>query len=139
MSSHQHLLWFASEIIGYFKLSELRDDLLPFCQPIMDDPKEMHWSRWELNCLWAYARFHDYEQIHQLLQTTPNPDTQKWLLEVYPQMVATHPKEGKTQDFINEINQFLQRSGIQDDVKTEAQTVLEQLEKPENSSKTVEC
>jgi hypothetical protein len=134
--SHQHLLWFASEVIGYFKLCELRDDLLPFCQPIMDDPKEMHWSKWELNCLWAYARFHDYEHIHKLLQTTPNADIQKWLLEIYPRMVAAHPEESKTQDFISEINLFLQRSEIQDDLKTEAKTVLEKLE---NLSKTVEC
>jgi len=131
--SHQHLLWFASETIGFFKLTELRDDLQPFCQLIMEGPNQV-WSNWELNCLWAYARFNNYEQVHKLLQTTTNTVTQKWLLGVYPQMVTVHPEECKSQDFIDNVEQFLQRSGIQNEVKIEAQKVLEQLE---NSSKNI--
>ena len=131
--NHQHLLWFAGEMTGYFKLSELREDLRPFCQSLMDEPNK-DWSDWELSCFWAYARFNDYEQIHKMLQTTTNATTQKWMLTVYTQMVAIHPEEGKHQRFIDEVKQFLQRSGIQDDVKTEAQKVLEELE---NSLTTV--
>ncbi len=125
--SHQHLLWFASDIIGYFKLSELRHDLLPFCQLIMKDPDQC-WSGWELNCLWAYARLNDYKQINELLQTSSNAETQKWLLGVYTQMVTTHPEEGKHQCFIEEVQKFLQGSGIKHDVLIEAQKVLKELE-----------
>ncbi len=129
--SHQNLLWFASDIIGYFKLSELRDDLRPFSQTIMAEP-DGYWVNWKLNCLWAYARFNDYREVHHLLQTTQNADTQKWLLAVYPQMVkAHHSKEDehdeKYKDFMSEINRFLQCPGIQNDVKTEAQKVLDAL------------
>jgi len=131
--SHKNLLWFASEIIGYFQLSELREDLRPFSQAIIAEP-DGYWANWKLNCLWAYARFNDYKQIHHLLQTTQNADTQKWLLAVYPQMVIAHHSEvgkheslDKYKDFMSEINRFLQRSGITDDVKTEAQKVLEAL------------
>ncbi|MEK8020299.1 MAG: patatin-like phospholipase family protein, partial [Candidatus Parabeggiatoa sp.] len=129
--THQNLLWFASDIIGYFKLTELRDDLHPFYQTIMAEP-DGYWVNWKLNCLWAYARFNDYREVHHLLQTTQNADTQKWLLAVYPQMVkAHHSKEDehdeKYKDFMSEINRFLQCPGIQNDVKTEAQKVLDAL------------
>ena len=123
--NHQYLLWFAGEVVGYFKLSELRDKLRPFCR-IMDEPDKERYD-WELSCLWAYARFNDYEQIHELLHKTTNPKIQKWLLTVYIQMVTTHPKEGKHQCFIDEVNKFLERE-IQDHVKREAQDVVKQLE-----------
>jgi len=131
--SHQNLLWFASDIIGYFKLTELRDDLHPFSQAIMAE-HDGYWANWQLNCLWAYARFNDYKEVHHLLQTTENADTQKWLLAVYPQMVrAHHSEEGKHEsldkykDFISEINRFLQRPSITDEVKKEAQKELKAL------------
>ncbi len=131
--SHQNLLWFASDIIGYFKLTELRDDLHPFYQTIMAE-HDGYWANWQLNCLWAYARFNDYKEVHHLLQTTENADTQKWLLAIYPQMVIAHHSEkgkheslDKYKDFMSEINRFLQRPSITDDVKTEAQKVLKAL------------
>jgi hypothetical protein len=134
--NHQHLLWFAGEVTGYFKLSELRDELQPFCQ-IMDEPDKERYD-WELSCLWAYSRFNDYKQIHELLHKTTNAKTQEWLLTVYTQMVTTHPEEGKHQCFINEVNKFLGNQEIKKDVRTKAQNVVEQLENSLTTLKTVE-
>lgn len=132
--SHQHLLWFASEIVGYFKLSELREDLRPFSQAIMEQPHQPRFD-WELNCLWAYARFNDYEQIHQLLQTTTNANTQKWLLNVYPQMVKTHCSENNQCDrFIGEVEKFLQRPSNEIEMnQQQAENVLKQLQDEKTS------
>jgi hypothetical protein len=130
-SEDENLRWFASEIIGYFKIMELQKDLKLTYQNIMEKPDD-NWPDWQLNYLWAYARFDDYKGIHELLQKTKHPETQKWLLTVYPQMMAAHPTEGQLQHFIREVNQFLQRYEGQEEVKTEevktkANEVLKEL------------
>ena len=107
----------------------------PFFLQINNSP-DQDWSDGKLNGLWAYSRLNDdqnrYQEFHELLLTTTNATTQKWLLEVYPQMVTAHPAENQRDRFMSQVNKFLQRE-IQDDVKTEAQTVIEQLK---SSSKT---
>lgn len=125
-SDNDNLRWFASEIIGYFQIQDLKNNLLPVYQQIMAKPHDTC-SDWQLNCLWAYSRFNDYKEVHELLQTTNNAETQKWLLKVYSQMVIAHPEENKHERFIHEIEKFLQRSEIQEEAKNQAKEVLKVL------------
>ncbi len=77
-------IWFASEIIGYFKLTELEQDLHPFVKNDLNKDLPPH----ILNCIWAYARIQGNNALINLLGTCQSPLNLKWLTFVFRQMYA---------------------------------------------------
>jgi len=84
-SEDNNLIWFASEVIGYFRLEQSKD-ILPIIYSTLGQGAQ--WPQHALNCLWAYSRFHDYRELDELLLNTTNEDNQRWILTAYKQMLA---------------------------------------------------
>lgn len=116
-----NIRWFASEIIGYFKIVELKDKLPYFFKGLDEDAS---WETWQLNCLWAYSRFNNYEELNVLLNRTKSDANQLWILAAYDQMVsAKDDTDGYIAKYTNE---FKQRSDITEQARAAAAKVLEQ-------------
>jgi len=122
-SDNPNLIWFASENIGYFKFEELKDRLPPKFNNL---DKNVQWSEWQLNCLWAYSRFENYQCLHDFLMNTRNEVNQIWLLDVYRQMSAA--RHAELQCFISQLRKFINRNDVSDHVRKKAQRVIKELE-----------
>lgn len=89
-SGEPNLIWFASEVIGYFEIEELKNDLLNTLQTCRqcDDVNKM-WPTWALNCKWAASIFDDFSSLNRFLLGTTNRKNRDWLLDAYEQMLST--------------------------------------------------
>lgn len=116
-----NLRWFAAEIIGYFKITEVKNQL-PFFFESLD--RNAPWEPWQLNCLWAYSRFQNYEDLNLLLNETKSEANRLWILAAYNQMVrAKKDPEGMIRTYTEK---FLQRKDISDHESEIAKRILEQ-------------
>lgn len=89
-SKNSNQIWFASENIGHFTISELKDDLKGIFQEL--DPN-IPWLPHKLNCLWAYSRFENYKEFQELYITTDEISNIKWITDAYVQMAQYYPEE----------------------------------------------
>jgi hypothetical protein len=121
-SNDDQLKWLAAEIIGHFKISELASEL----SSLYDlKNKTGTWLHGELNCLWAYSRFSNYEDLKNFLLETTDPKNQTWVLFSYEQMVRA--REATPDEFKSSINNYLKKNPP-DEQKKEAHRVLKFLE-----------
>ena len=87
-SPEPNLRWFAAEVIGFFRIEELR-------RAVRRRWEEADLDRtlepWELNCLWASARFDalPYASLRDALLATRNADNRAWMLRAFEQMLAS--------------------------------------------------
>ena len=89
-----NLIWFASEVIGYFEIEELRDELLSTIQTSSkSDDFNKRWPTWALNCKWASSIFDNFTSLNRFLLGTSNRQNQQWLLEAYEQMLEAYPAD----------------------------------------------
>ncbi len=128
-----NLRWFAAEIIGYFRVKELKNRLPDFYSAL--DP-DATWEPWELNCLWAYSRFHNYEELNRLLETTKSDANKFWILNAYWQMARA--KDGLEPVIVSHLLRFKGREDISSQLKTAADRVLtegiDERSRPNNTS-----
>ncbi len=75
-SGEKNLIWFATEIIGYFKIVELKNNLSTLLPANLDNDLDTH----ELNCLWAHARISNIDEFADALMATKISHNQTWLL-----------------------------------------------------------
>lgn len=96
--------WFAAEIVGYHKVTELRRAL-----ERAPENKDIHeaWQPWELNCLWAVSRLdHDeYQSLLTFLLRTKNRRNQAWVLNALDQMIGA--SLAKLDDFSPSLKEFV--------------------------------
>lgn len=85
-SDDVNLRWFAAEIIGYHRITQLQVAVVKARET--KDVNETLES-WELNCIWALARFDKppYHSLVDFLARTDNPRNQAWILEAYDQLL----------------------------------------------------
>lgn len=120
-SREENLIWFASEIIGYFKVCELKDVLPSLCPQDKDEP----WLSHQLNCFWAYARCCGMQYMHDFVLATTNESNQRWLLFVYAQMLDDNQSE--ISECINVLNRFKSREGISPTAVSEANQIIDKF------------
>jgi hypothetical protein len=97
--------WFAAEIVGYHKLTELHAAVRAECETA--EPDET-WEPWKLNCLWAASRLDDdpmYGRLSIFLYKTTSKKNQRWILNALDQMV--HSDQAKAQDFEGAVRSFV--------------------------------
>lgn len=82
-SDNDNLKWFGAEVIGFLKLEELEPALPSYYKSL---PADVQWETWQLNCLWAYSRFHQYEPMITMLAHTKNIFNRRWLTVACEQM-----------------------------------------------------
>ncbi len=122
------LKWLASEIAGYFGLTEVKNELKQAFKGLdINDA----WRAWQLNCFWAYSKITDnYQGLHDFIIRTENESNLDWLLDVYLQM----PLEGHANinDYISVISEFLNREKLSMPIKYKAENVLLELKEINN-------
>lgn len=98
-----NLRWFASEVIGYFEISELRDALFPHVDG--EDVNKV-WPTWMLNYLWAYSKFNEYQELFEFWKSTENDQNKRWAKKAFRQMWIAHEKHRPAiKNFFPEISQ----------------------------------
>lgn len=120
-SADSNLVWFAAEVIGYFKLGGFQEQLANAM------PKDIHadWSPHQLNCRWAHARAGNMADLASMLVESRSERNQRWLLFVYEQMPL---EEQDTIDMcIGVVNELLKRTDISEAVRVEASRTVEKL------------
>jgi len=125
-ADNNNLKWFAAEIIGYFKIEELKDRLPVLFQGL--DPN-VSWEPWQLNCLWAYSRFQNYEELNRRLQATQSESNGLWILDAYSQMVRA--KDGGEIYVAKHMEKFLEREGVPPKLRVAAIKVLSEYRETE--------
>lgn len=105
-SDDPNLIWFAAEIIGYFKVEEPKERLESHI------PREINkrWQPHELNCLWAAARCSGMERLNDMLLRTEDEQNQKWLIFMYQQMSNEEPITRA--ECVEALNAYLSRHDI---------------------------
>jgi len=75
----------------------------------------LEWSHAELNCLWAYSKVdNNFRDLTDFLMKTNDSSNQKWVLDVYSQMVDDR---SISQDAaFSVLKKFKERPGIDADV-----------------------
>ena len=123
LGDDENHLWFASEIIGYYKLTELKNELLT----LIPEDTNSELNSYQLNCIWAYARITDMGMLGDFLLKTNSNVNQSWLLFVYKQMPDL---EGYLHINVRiaVIKEFLERTGLNKKIISEAREILEYLE-----------
>ena len=109
--------WFAAEIIGYHKITELRRAVMR-ARETEDEHQRL--ESWELNCLWAMARLDEepYWTLKAFLERTTNRSNQAWILKAFDQMIEA--KLGSQLDFARSIvslSKRLDAGGVSNDEK----------------------
>lgn len=128
-SNNDNLIYFASEVIGYFndKFEDLKDDLLPLHKGL--DPSSPCYEG-KLNSLWAYSRYHKYEKLNEFLLETTDEENQLWVLHAYEQMLIT--KQAKVSDFGPTLNKFIETNAL-GEAKKKASEIGEGVVQPAGS------
>jgi len=110
-SGNNHLMFFASEIIGCFT-SQFEEFQTPLNEIFRDLDRSKPWTHSQLNCLWAYSRLTSYDEMNRFLLETSDEENQKWVLVAYEQMVKVEEPDKKADpaDFIPAIRAFIKRN-----------------------------
>jgi hypothetical protein len=116
-SKNENTKWFAAEIIGYFRIEELKEDVKYF----QFTDKNLPWEYWKLNCLWAYSRFNNYRELTDMLLNTTDKNNQVWVVEAISQMIEA---ENCRNLFIESIEKFVNRNDIDEKLKIKASALL---------------
>lgn len=127
-SENDNVIWFASEVVGYFQISEFKPQLRKKINKI--NPKKSL-STAKLNCLWAHSRFDDYKSLIDFFENTNSSKNQKWIIHVFHQMPKK--KHADAADFIPVLENFITRQNLEQDVINSAKKTLESLRKKANS------
>jgi hypothetical protein len=78
--------WFAAEVIGHFKIAELRHRVV---QVVDAMNPEVTSAPWQLNCLWAASRFEtDYLRLREFFLRTKSASDQAWIIRSFNQMIC---------------------------------------------------
>lgn len=86
-SDDDNLVWFASEVIGYFKIEHFQEHLRKHVQKMKLKNKI---ATYKLNCLWALSRFNNYQELFDQLDSETHPSNQDWIVEALIQMISVH-------------------------------------------------
>lgn len=117
-----NLRWFVAEIIGYFKITELKERL----RDLLPKNLDAQWEPWQLNSLWAYSRFHEYEGLKDLLLQTKSELNQGWVLNAYSQM-ARDERENRSL-LASHVEEYITKGAyITNQLKDEADKLLIEL------------
>ena len=120
-SENNNTKWFAAEIIGFFKIEELKEELPKYfhfadkSKKLID--KNKRWEPWRLNCLWAYSRFNNYEELGDFLIETTIDTHQEWIIQAIEQMIDT---EKNKEIFNRMLKDFSERNDISTEIKLRA-------------------
>lgn len=123
-SEEANLIWFASEVIGYFRLSELKEELANIIPKDINNDLDHH----QLNCLWAYAEITKMKYIADVLIETNSQENQKWLLFLFEQMPISN--EFPIDYRIKVIEQFTGRDDLDKEITVRANETLERMKSP---------
>ena len=104
--------WFAAEIIGYHRITELRRAV---SRARETEDVDQRLESWELNCIWAASRLDSepYRSLKEFLERTSNRSNQAWVLKAFDQMIEA--KLGSEADFsaaITLLAKRLQQAGF---------------------------
>jgi|GEM_PF-2394107 len=108
-SGNNHLIFFASEIIGCFR-AEFKELESPLNEIYRDLDRSKSWTHSQLNCLWAHSRLTRYDELNHFLLETDNEENQDWVLFAYEQMVKVEETDKKADpvEFIPTLKKFVQ-------------------------------
>ncbi|VAX29317.1 hypothetical protein MNBD_NITROSPIRAE01-1753 [hydrothermal vent metagenome] len=81
-SKDENLIWFASEIIGYFRITEMENAL----HILLPEERVGKLKKHQLNCIWAHSRLTTMESLANFLMKTNSEENQVWTLFVFKQM-----------------------------------------------------
>jgi len=123
-SENNNLIWFASEIIGFFKIYELKEDLLN----IVPKDTNVDLSTHQLNALWALARITNFIGLSRILQSTNSKINQEWILFVYDQM--PNEREFTIERRIGALEEFINKNNLDEDIVLLANEILQRLKSP---------
>lgn len=123
----ENLKWFAAEVIGFFKLKELAEDL--FEQYSKLNPNS-NWQDWQLNCLWAHSKLcNNYQELNKFLIETKSESNQNWILDVYPQMFKAKEPSPMREEVCNLLQSLLGRKNLSFSIKEKAKEIVEDFDK----------
>jgi len=127
-SENNNLIWFASEIIGYFKVFELKEDLLRVVPKNYNVDLGSH----QLNTLWALARVTNFISLSNILQSTNSKTNQEWILFVYDQM--PDDSEFSFESRIRVLEEFINKNNLDENIVSLARIILQRLKTPSKTS-----
>ena len=93
-SDNENEVWFASEVIGYFKVKNLKDALNSHIRGI--DLKE-ELLPYKLNCLWASSSFNKYQELFDSLHKDIHSFNRDWIIEAIVQMMLAYETSDGTE------------------------------------------
>lgn len=112
-----HLRWFAAEVAGYYRIQDLKPELLALTTVGSDRP----WEPWRLNCLWAYSRFDEYKRLHRFLLETSDSENQRWVIDAYDQMAVEEPEHVAA--FVDALDSALAAGHLSAEAESDAKRV----------------
>ena len=127
-SEDPYQMWFASEIIGYFRIEELNKELKSYL-PV---DYNSHLTKHELNILWANSRLNGDDELGNLLNSTKSYKNQEWLLFVFYQMYAE--QEMDQQYVIDSLKAYLNSDNVSESNRAFANEIIKCIDE----SKTLE-
>lgn len=123
-SDDSNCVWFASEIIGYFKIGEMAEEL----KVVLPDNVNSDLPSYKLNCLWAYARVINSNLLIDALVMTRSTANQHWLLFTLEQM---HVEEHISPNFsLKALSRYLKREDLSDENKSYAEQLILKINLP---------
>lgn len=84
-TNDKNLLWLASEIVGFYEMSELVGDLY---QRYKDEDDTEKWPQWRLNFIWAHSKVdNDYDELLKFMFSTQSIENKEWVVGALFQMI----------------------------------------------------
>ncbi len=121
-SKDENLIWFASEIIGYFRMTEMENALRILLPEDTGGKLKNH----QLNCIWAHSRLTTMASLSNFLMKTESEENQIWTLFVYKQM----PNDDANLSYDKRkeiIKKFMSRVDISAKIRNEAAQIMSQM------------
>jgi hypothetical protein len=100
--------WFAAEVIGYAKIDELKSACKSSFENLDIDE---YWELWQLNCLWAYSRFFEYEPLISKFQKSKNDSNLIWMAGACKQMIQEEETDRVKLKLEKVLKDFYQQRG----------------------------
>jgi hypothetical protein len=130
-SKNDNVIYFASEIVGYFpgKFKDLDTDLIDVYKDLDKNDKNREWTTSQLNCLWAHGRLTNFDELNTFLLTTLSEENQKWILFSYEQMVKALEigQRVAATEFMPVLASLITQD-LPDAVRVKAENLLEEFE-----------
>lgn len=135
-ADEENLRWFAAEVMGYFKLQDLSQELPHFYQNL---DRHKDWPEWALNCIWAHSKLNnEYKELNDFLLQTKSSSNQDWLLDIYTQM----PEAGEAFPLPSHseilLKQFRAKTDLSKAIEYKTERKLEQLAELMRKKKQIE-